>query len=496
MIRGVWKKHKYLFPIVFLLASIIGELFFLAGQNKAYTIELREDGFYPKEFTIKKGDTITFTSSRQKPFWPASNLHPTHEIYPEFDPKHPIELGESWSFRFEKEGEWRYHDHLFPNYAGSIVVRGTSFAKGSAALASLSDCENVTTMGEKQKCWDNLLASTLKEKGLKEAFDVFAKLYRTDPEIPKACHGWSHVLGEGAFDLFMKKGSLAFTLPKETAYCGYGFYHGFMEKLFLENGGDTKKALEFCLNASRQGLDGGIYFNCLHGIGHGSAAIVTEEPSLLGNFQAMVDRGLKTCESILHKEGELQVCYEGAFNEMQQNINSREFGLSKELIKDDFFWICRKQEERYKSACYYEFVGLIAEFTNRNFAKAATMIIEDVFHPSSLAHAMRKLAADFMQDDIVKTDWSENVAGCRRLPESLHIPCFEGVIIGFIAHGEPEKEYVKGLAFCQSPVLIDKERTMCYQNMIGQFRSMYPRQKMNQICQGVQEQYQANCLSR
>jgi len=65
-----------------------------------YIVTLRDAGFHPEEITIRKDDTITFTSQTGKePFWPASDIHPTHGIYPEFDPKKSVPAGESWSFR-------------------------------------------------------------------------------------------------------------------------------------------------------------------------------------------------------------------------------------------------------------------------------------------------------------------------------------------------------------------------------------------------------------
>jgi len=53
---------------------------------------------------------------------PASDLHLTHGIYPEFDPQEPIDPKNSWSFQFLKFGKWKFHDHLNPYYRGIINV--------------------------------------------------------------------------------------------------------------------------------------------------------------------------------------------------------------------------------------------------------------------------------------------------------------------------------------------------------------------------------------
>jgi len=96
------------------------------GQNQdvmdAQVITLTENGYEPSEVSIRKGETVTFKNTTGKLFWPASNLHPSHGIYPEFDPLEPVAAGDSWSFTFTNIGAWKFHDHLAPYYTGVITV--------------------------------------------------------------------------------------------------------------------------------------------------------------------------------------------------------------------------------------------------------------------------------------------------------------------------------------------------------------------------------------
>ena len=85
-------------------------------------VEMGEDDYTPNEFTITKGTTVTFVNTDDAPRWPASDLHPSHGIYPEFDPNEPVPSGESWSFVFNEVGEWTMHDHLAPYITGTITV--------------------------------------------------------------------------------------------------------------------------------------------------------------------------------------------------------------------------------------------------------------------------------------------------------------------------------------------------------------------------------------
>lgn len=83
---------------------------------------MTDDGYTPKNLTVKNGQKVIFRNESSKDKWPASNLHPTHGIYPEFDPKEPVKPGTEWSFVFKKSGKWKYHDHITPNMTGAINV--------------------------------------------------------------------------------------------------------------------------------------------------------------------------------------------------------------------------------------------------------------------------------------------------------------------------------------------------------------------------------------
>lgn len=91
-------------------------------QFADHTITLTKDGFTPQEIRIKQGQSIKFITTTNEPFWPASDLHPTHELYPAFDPKEPIPADKSYVFRFTKLGRWKFHDHLAPFFTGTISV--------------------------------------------------------------------------------------------------------------------------------------------------------------------------------------------------------------------------------------------------------------------------------------------------------------------------------------------------------------------------------------
>jgi plastocyanin len=130
------KKELLILVIVALLGALfIGYQYFFLNSTPALetkpvaevpegavVVTLSKDGFSPDEISIQVGDTVAFRSTAGEPFWPASNLHPSHTIYPEFDPQKPIQPDAVWSFTFTKAGEWKYHDHLAPYFTGVITV--------------------------------------------------------------------------------------------------------------------------------------------------------------------------------------------------------------------------------------------------------------------------------------------------------------------------------------------------------------------------------------
>lgn len=85
-------------------------------------IVLTSAGYQPAEITISTGTKVVFSADTAKQHWPASNLHPTHMLYSEFDAQHPLEPDETWSFVFDKKGRWDFHDHLRAYYSGTIYV--------------------------------------------------------------------------------------------------------------------------------------------------------------------------------------------------------------------------------------------------------------------------------------------------------------------------------------------------------------------------------------
>lgn len=109
------------------------------GKNREIknVVEMTSEGFSPLVLEISVGGEVIFVNSGQVPMWPATDIHPTHKIYPDsnidkcgtskerniFDACKGISAGEEYAFTFNEVGTWKYHDHLHPWLKGEIIVK-------------------------------------------------------------------------------------------------------------------------------------------------------------------------------------------------------------------------------------------------------------------------------------------------------------------------------------------------------------------------------------
>ncbi|PCI27495.1 hypothetical protein COB55_05695 [Candidatus Wolfebacteria bacterium] len=95
----------------------------IVAPKDSTLITYTNEGFSPKEITVEQGQTVTFLNESNKGMWVASDVHPSHEIFPEFDAKTAIDAGSSYEFTFETVGPWAYHNHFGPGDIGVVVVK-------------------------------------------------------------------------------------------------------------------------------------------------------------------------------------------------------------------------------------------------------------------------------------------------------------------------------------------------------------------------------------
>ncbi|MBA3733449.1 hypothetical protein H0W91_03695 [Patescibacteria group bacterium] len=465
--------------LVVILASYLVRERFVAEKNLNYVrslppvvVILSEDGFSPQEITIEKGQTVEFKTTKGKPFWPASDLHPSHLIYPEFDPLEPVSSDKVWSFQFDKVGQWHYHDHLFPYYRGVVNV---ILAKN---ITKVSDCDETLSSaveGDKFRCGDELITYKLKKEGLASAMTTLSELYNRDPFWRENCHELTHLLGQQAYLEFSKKGSIP--IGPETAYCGYGFFHGFMEGLFA-SGGNVDEGRKLCAYMENQVIDKMKFVGtaCYHGIGHG--LVDGSDKKSWGNALKLLRPGLDMCDKVAETSGDHSRCYSGAFNSIWIAIGSSQWGLQVDKVNP--YGLCEQLQVKYRSACYADAMIAVMKVTDRNFS-AGLGLVEKIKEDLYARSAVSMLSGLTSRDYVGKNDWADIILACHNSQKRLVNDCLTSFAAGLVEFGEPNKEYEKAIIFCNSPDLIGEEKKLCFQRIISYFNVIYSPEKIKSL---------------
>lgn len=327
------------------------------------------------------------------------------------------------------------------------------------------------------KCWQDTVEKVFEEKGLDAAFEVVDYLYEEEPSFASACHDFGHLLGENTFYLF--KDGEDFKITPKTAFCSYGFYHGFME-LLVSRLGEPKKARDFCKKVQSQLGDKtpDAYLQCFHGIGHGWVN-VHDRPDLYGDDVGIAKPALELCERVSANKQELTRCATGVFNGISIFYSTGEYGL---IIPDDPLSLCRQMEEKFKDPCYVSMNLPLMNYTNGDFLKAASFV-EGIENDQYAKHAMLNLVLPLGVRNINKKNHDEVIQMCRSLQERLQIECLQGYAFSFMENGEPGTEYIKALDFCKSEILNKEEKRECLGYIYAYFGQWYSRQKAINICE-------------
>lgn len=439
-----------------------------------------ENGFVPENITIPLGSSIIFKTTLDKPFWPASDLHPSHSIYPEFDSKRPIQPNREWFFVFLKSGTWDFHDHLAPYWRGAISVIDKN--KNNADV----DCLNEQT----KPCWRKAIFKSLKKKGIDAAFLTVSDLYEKYPQFRAQCHGIVHDIGIEAYLYYLEDEESILT-PLASA-CAYGLYHGFMEALLSEDG-NVARARAFCEyigeKINKKAPDS--MLQCFHGIGHGITDFKIRTRGLQVDSPELINELVVLCEQISRNEEELYRCVSGVYNNIANILIIDEKQNLKSLVAERALAICHVQPSQHKESCYGNMNAIFLWSGEDNLEKSLSFVdaIEEPYRES----AIRYLSNLSVKHTILKEGSTKNeVDACRRL-SNFQIACLEGLVHGLLEHGQPGSEYKQAIKFCNSDALTIKEKEICFQYGFSNLYGWYAADKVEGICAEVPETFRNIC---
>ena len=131
-------KSNKVYYIIAGLIVLIGSFFFLNSASKGgvsedtvvpamqvaeYTVTYSDAGFNPATLEVSAGSKVRFVNNSNTNMWVASAMHPTHKELPGFDELKGDAKGFVYEYTFTTAGQWRYHDHLKPEFRGSVTVK-------------------------------------------------------------------------------------------------------------------------------------------------------------------------------------------------------------------------------------------------------------------------------------------------------------------------------------------------------------------------------------
>lgn len=357
---------------------------------------MTKNGFEPQEITVDIHSTVRFINEDDADRWPASNLHPTHTIYPEFDPKEPIAPGKLWEFHPRKAGSWKYHDHLFPHLRGTLVVTGESTGSPTPTVAVkrslFFDVPNLLTSLKHgilrvisffhQRSLFSVRpvpdGETFRKLPQKEQFETLRQISGDkDPEA-----AWKFVVttytdakganqGSGsAHDLAHFVGSLIYQREGVNGLhiCdpsfAFGCFHGFTEAAFTERLDLLSDIAAGCTKIGAVGS--GPWASCIHGIGHGVATYF--------NTISLAD-SLTTCDRLTDGQ---PYCYDGVF--MEFSINAPESFWKDHATapngEEDPRLLCTSIAPQYRGPCARSLPPLLIMRRNMSDHQVAAACLE------------------------------------------------------------------------------------------------------------------------
>ena len=339
------------------------------------------------------------------------------------------------------------------------------------------------------QCWQDAVQEALQKKGVADAFDVIAAMYETQPN----CHDYVHLIGQEAYRLFAAGKDME--LSPKTSYCGYGFYHGFMEALLGESG-NIEKARQFCAYAQKQTSRQirGAEDACFHGIGHG--AVDGGDPRAWGDAEALIKPAMDMCELLGDVESHRYLCATGVFNSIEVLARDPQYKL--DIIRENPFWLCDRQPERYREACYTNMIPALLPIYGYDLPKIARYIEENIAENDD-SYDIRSIVImglfhEHMNINALSADKGPTgVAACRALKERSHLPCIEGLAGGLMKYGKPGEEYREGLNFCTLELLTGEEQEACFKHILLRLTFWNSPEKSRQLCASVEEKFRKYC---
>lgn len=350
----------------------------------------------------------------------------------------------------------------------------------------LAECEQYTESPRKLDCWYQVMRTVHNTEGTAAAFEVFNTLYEHKPMfVETGCHLHAHRIGDFSyFDSYLETRDLEqMEFPAGSQVCGYGFYHGFFEHLIQDNP-NTEYVKELCdrFDARLSSSMPAMRITCFHGSGHGFALAEIDEGDMghWGDYEGIIKDPLLLCGELDARPNEQEECRQGVFTILVQWMETGEYGLSYDW--EDPFWLCEKQSEINKKACYKEVGQKMDGVSNWNIDNALAVLadIPDQQYVGMLLHTM---LASSLQRTITTDTQFDYMERCATVRSELQEDCVRGVVAGLMEHGMPGEEHMKAIEICSVDFLTEEQRSICFNELENRLKKFHSNERIQNICE-------------
>ncbi len=300
-------------------------------------------------------------------------------------------------------------------------------------------------------CVENLLVKTIAENGLSEGFQMLRAHYLANVKFRSGCH--PAALNAGTALGKTQRDYLKFSYSPESTWCNFGFYQGYPEGLLI-SGASIGYARKFCeyvgvklgeeVPAARA--------ECFRGIGR---ALPFLKKELWGDATRMASYATETCEAIAPEGDPYQYCILGVFNHIARKKMAQEYGLSVNTRNP--FELCDDQPKNLEKECRagMQWAAFSLVTSSGDFAARLqdALSIFDTAPTSSVFDVIWTLGYEEGRGVVAGNDTDENaVRACAILPADLQTRCIQGIVIGLVKHGIPDKQHEHVNEFCAKAI--------------------------------------------
>lgn len=262
--------------------------------------------------------------------------------------------------------------------------------------------------------------------GVSQTMSVLGELFGEQGEIggvaTTSCHDFAHLIGEIAIENDTPLGE---TIGSCTSACSYGCVHGAMLAAMRKDRSIVDTIPTLCSMLTDPELPEAQRVACIHGLGHGLAALYTLD----------ITQSIEACTSLPTYEAQFH-CGRGVFMEI---IDSPVLEHPRMELPEDIISFCRSFEGIFSDACF-------ANAGSREFARSGD--IEKAITNCDASPENRDTCMSYLGQNVyflLGKDVIRALAVCQKAKEELGA-CATGVLMS-IAYVE---EAQQGKVLCET----------------------------------------------